>query len=105
MDNYDEALCLVCIAVDATAARKYPNLTVSKRYKKFISDNFRMICIKGLPGISADSTKIKVNTKICNLKVDSNGYVYVPQIIYHVLRCGLVHTCQIEKTVIFTDTP
>lgn len=103
MDAYNEALCLVCIAVDASAARKYPNLTVSERYKKFISDNFRVICIKGLPGISANSIRIKVITKIRNLKVDKNGYVDMSQIIYHVLRCGLVHTCQIEKTVIFTD--
>lgn len=25
------------------------------------------------------------------------------QIIYHVLRCGLVHNCEIEKAIVFSE--
>jgi len=25
-------------------------------------------------------------------------------IIYYVIRCGLVHDCEIEKSIVFTDT-
>lgn len=38
------------------------------------------------------------------LKTDKNGDVDMEQIIYHVLRCGLVHECNIDETIQFTDT-
>ncbi len=103
-DFYNEALCLTCIAVDASSKNKYPSLKVGERYKKFIADNFRIICNKGFPGISADSIRIKVNTEIKNLKPDLDGYVNMENIIYYVIRCGLVHDCEIEKSIVFTDT-
>lgn len=57
----------------------------------------------GFPGIRASNIKIKVNVSNSNLKLDENGYVNMEQIIYHVLRCGLVHQCEIDKTVEFTN--
>lgn len=44
-----------------------------------------------------------MNVSCINLKPDKNGYVDMEQIIYHVLRCGLVHECNIEETIHFTD--
>lgn len=100
---YEESLCLTCIAVDACAAQAYPDKKVTERYKLFLKDHFRTISNIGFPGISADNIKIKVNTNIENLKLDADGYVNMEQIIYHVLRCGLVHDCNIDRTIIFTD--
>lgn len=71
---YEEALCLVCTAIDATAAHNYPDKKVSERYKLFLKDHFRTISEFGFPGISADSIRIKVNTKVENLRPDSDGY-------------------------------
>lgn len=101
---YDEAFCLVCIAIDASAQKQYPSLKVGERYKKFIATNFRKICSKGFPGISADFIKIKVNADVKNLKPDKNGYVGMEDIIYHVIRCGLVHDCTINQSVKFIDS-
>lgn len=101
---YDEALCLVCVAVDATAQIQYPNLKVSERYKKFVSANFRKICSKGFPGVSADFIKIQVNVDVKNLKLDENGYAGIEDIIYHVIRCGLVHDCAIDQSIRFIDS-
>lgn len=100
---YEEALCLVCTAIDATAAQSYPDKKVTERYKLFLKDHFRTISEIGFPGISADSIRIKVNSEVENLRPDSDGYVDMEQIIYHVLRCGLVHGCNIDSAITFTD--
>ena len=99
---YEEALCLACIAVDSAATLAYPQKGVTERYKLFLKDNFRTISEVGFPGISAAGIRIKVNSAIDNLKCDQNGYVDMEQIIYHVLRCGLVHGCNIDNTIKFT---
>ena len=44
-----------------------------------------------------------MNANISNLKTDVGGHVDMEQIIYHVLRCGLVHNCEIERAIAFTD--
>ena len=88
--KYNEALCLVCIAIDSCAAQEYPNEKNANRYKKFLKKHFRTICEYGFPGISADNIRIKVNVTHNALKPDQNGYVDMEQIIYHIIRCGLV---------------
>ncbi len=104
-NKYIEALCLACIAVDACALKCYPNKKKSsERYKLFLKENFRDICELGFPGIIASNIKIKINIPNVNLKPDKNKYVNMEQIIYHILRCGLVHQCEIDKTVEFTDS-
>lgn len=102
-ENYQEALCLACSAIDACASNKYPNEKNNVAYKNFLKDNFRVICKRGFPGLSAGEIRIKVNVPSINLKTDENGYVGMEQIIYHVLRCGLVHKCDIENNIKFTD--
>jgi len=90
-DKYNEALCLICIAIDACSAKSYPKEKVSERYKHFLKEHFRTICSYGFPGIEASNIRIEINTSIKDLKPDCNGDVDMEQIIYHVLRCGLVH--------------
>lgn len=101
--HYDAALCLTCIAVDASSAKAYPNKKTSERYKLFLKEHFRTITDIGFPGISANGIRIKVNADVSNLKKDVDGYVDMEQIIYHVLRCGLVHDCSIESSITFSD--
>lgn len=100
---YEEALCLVCNAIDACASQVYPDKGVNERYKQFLKDHFREITEVGFPGISANSIRIKVNAEIDQLRLDSNGYADMEQIIYHVVRCGLVHDCAIDQSVVFID--
>lgn len=102
-DKYNEALCLICIAIDACSVKSDSNEKVSDKYKRFLKEHFRTICLYGFPGVEASSIRVKVNTPIENLKPDCNGYVNMEQIIYHVLRCGLVHSCDIEKSITFTE--
>lgn len=102
--KYDEALCLACIAIDACASNQYHGKKNAERYKLFLKEHFWTICRYGFPGIEASSIRIKVNVPSKALKPDSNGYVDMEQIIYHVIRCGLVHECRIEDTIQFTET-
>ena len=103
-NKYEEALCLVCISVDACSRNQYPGKRSSERYKLFLKDHFSTICRYGFPGIEASNIRIKVNVPNIALKPDSNGYVDMEQIIYHILRCSLVHECNIENNIQFTDT-
>ncbi len=100
---FDEGLCLVCSAIDASAAKNYPQLSVGDRYKQFISQHFRTISKFGFPGIEASKIRIKLNCQIESLRPDKDGYVDITQIIYHTIRCGLVHSCAIDNSIIFSD--
>lgn len=56
----------------------------------------------GFPGIHATGIMIKcINVPL--LKADSNGYVGIEDIIYHVIRCGLIHECEVENLIEYTD--
>lgn len=103
-DGYcNEALCLVCSAIDCCAAKEYPQLSVTNRYKKFLSQHFRTISRIGFPGIEASKIRIKLEYQIESLRPDERGYVDMEQIIYHTIRCGLVHTCSIEDSIVFVN--
>ena len=69
----------------------------------FLKRHFSTICRYGFPGIKATNIRIKVNIPNVALKTDCDGYVDMEQIIYHVIRCGLVHECNIGDTIKFTD--
>lgn len=102
--KYEEALCLSCIAMDACASKKYSDRKNAVRYKRFLKEHFSTICKYGFPGIEASGIRIKINVPSMALKTDRDGYVDMEQIIYHVIRCGLVHECNIENTIQFTET-
>lgn len=68
----------------------------------FLQKNFRRICEKGFPGITASSIRIKLITDI-DIKKDDFGYVGIEDVIYYVLRCGLVHNCLVDSKIQFTN--
>jgi len=52
----------------------------------------RVIATVGFPGISASCIKIKC-ININDLKTNTNNMVDIENIIYHTIRCGLIHQC------------
>lgn len=101
--KHDIALTLACAAVDATAAKLYPNEKKnSARYKTFLKRSMETVTRHGFPGVQASSIRIKCRN-IRNLKTDEQGYVGIEDIIYHTLRCGLVHQCEIDARLVFTE--
>jgi hypothetical protein len=103
LGRHDVALALACAAIDATAAKAFPNVKESgRRYKSFLKRSMSVVIKFGFPGIEANSIRIKC-INIPDLKKDAEGYVGIEDIIYHVVRCGLIHQCEIDSRVVFTD--
>ncbi len=100
--RYDVALSLVCSAIDATAKLEKPECeTNNKRYKSFLISKMRIITKYGFPGIIANGIKVKSNNLSTNKSDDS--YLDIIDVIYEVIRCGLIHECSVEDTVEFVD--
>ena len=101
--NHDVSLALACTAIDATSKKLYGStLNNNQRNKKFLKENMHLVIYFGFPGIVANALAIKCDN-IPNLKRDSEGFVSIEEILYHTLRCGLVHECEIDKRIEFID--
>lgn len=98
----DVSLALICSALDATAKKVFPDDNNNQRNKKFMKKYMRIITNFGFPGISATEIRIKC-INVSHIKTDNKGYVGIEDIIYHTIRCGLVHECEIENMIEFTD--
>lgn len=101
-NQYDVALTLASSAVDATATKCGYKGNNNTKYKQFLKDNMRLIIRFGFPGILASGIKIKC-VNIQGLKTDNNSMVDIENIIYHTIRCGLIHQCDISSQIEFTS--
>ncbi|MFZ3073481.1 MAG: hypothetical protein WA162_09580 [Thermodesulfobacteriota bacterium] len=111
-DKHDVALSIACSAVDATAAKGSNEKSNKKKYRNFIRQSMHIITTFGFPGIEADGIRIKCT----NVKDDygrdladdkdeqdyKDGLVGMESIIYHTLRCGLIHQCESDRRIEFT---
>ena len=101
--KYDVALSLACSAVDATSAKMFPNESKNNvRYKEFLKKNMRVITTFGMPGLSAGGIRMKCKN-IPGIKTDAEQMAGLEDIIYHIIRCGLIHQCEIEEVIEFTQ--
>lgn len=85
------ALTPACIALDITSQR-YAGVTQSARahFKKFVQDHLWLITYVGFPGLMTSTARVPF--KHPNVKPDAAGTVGIEDIIYHVIRCSLVHS-------------
>jgi len=101
--KYDIALALTCSAVDATATRCFPSIKQNnQRYKSFLKENMRIITTFGMPGLSAGGIRIKCSN-LPGLKTDDSQMAGLEDILYHIVRCGLLHQCEIDREIVFTN--
>ena len=101
--KYDVALSLACSAVDATSAKCFPTEKFNNvRYKSFLTKNMSIVTTYGMPGVSASCIRIKC-INIPELKTDADSMAGLEDILYHVIRCGLIHQCEIEERIEFTE--
>jgi hypothetical protein len=92
--RYDVAMSLACSAVDGTTAKAAPQSKTSnnKRFKTFLEENMRLITHYGFPGIDAGGILMKC-INVPDLDTDPDGYVSIADIIYHIVRCSVIHEC------------
>lgn len=96
------ALSDVCIAIDVTA-KKYYNKPVSSAdcYKEFLKENMWMIVNAGMSALTSETIKLPFTHK--DIKSDSDGYCTLEQIVYHVMRCGLIHDTGENSKIVWND--
>ena len=89
--EFELALSEVCIAIDITSQKHFGVTSSSRRiYKEFLSENMWMIITAGMEKMVGKSLKIPfAHPSIRTSNVD--GYCSLEEIVYHVMRCGLVH--------------
>lgn len=94
------SLIQISIAIDATAKKIYPKLKTSKRCKFFLRDNqsfitriaFGLLEIKGPLIFAFDGQDGKTHIKT------------LEEILYHLVRCSLIHEGDLPNEVEFTDS-
>ena len=99
------ALSDICIAIDITSQKYYnePNSSASC-YKRFLKENIWMIVVTGMGSLITEAVKLPFTHK--DIKSDYEGYCTLEQIIYHVMRCGLIHGTGEESKIVWnTNVP
>ncbi len=99
IQNYDTALCLLCCVIDSCAKKKYPSKGNADRIKLWVNDNIDAISSHGLPAIFGKNCKFCFGHEIKHLKANENGYAGIEDIIYYLIRCCLVHECDIDRHI------
>jgi hypothetical protein len=96
------ALTAACIALDVTAQR-YAGSSGSSRadYKQFVKDHMWLITAMGFPGLM--SSTVRVPFAHPQVKPDAAGNVGLEDIIYHVIRCAVMHEDEKTTKVIWND--
>lgn len=94
------ALTPACIALDVTAQR-HAGVKRSSRttFKKFVQDHLWLITYMGFPGLMATTVRVPFNHP--DIKPDAAGTVGVEDIIYHIIRCSLVHSDEAAMKVVW----
>ena len=99
------ALSDICIAIDITSQKYYnePNSSASC-YKRFLKENIWMIVVTGMGSLITEAVKLPFTHK--DIKSDYEGYCTLEQIIYHVMRRGLIHGTGEESKIVWnTNVP
>jgi len=96
------ALIPASIAVDATASQLFPTEKNNSAYKQFISDNLATITKFAFGGTSITQS-LRVKYYHPDLIPDSDGLCSFEQIMYHVVRCGLLHAAELPSDLKFTN--
>jgi hypothetical protein len=88
-NDLDNALIQICIALDGTAKKEYPRIKkVGERFKTFVK---------------ANQDIISFFTFNSNIIIDCQfGEYTIEQLIYKVLRCGLLHEGEVPEMLKFT---
>lgn len=97
--DYESALFHICPAIDATAAAEYGK-SGRKSYKDFIHANMDLITDVAF-GRQMLNLNIQLNHSNHDLPMDANGLCAFQDIVYHLVRCSLMHGQQIPQNITF----
>jgi len=98
--DVESALIPTSIAVDATASQEYPAEKNNVAYKRFISENLALITRIAFGGVAITSA-IWLQYDHPDLRPSADGLCSLEQIMYHVVRCGLLHDAKLAHDLQF----
>lgn len=97
------ALRSVFAALDETAQLSYPNLSqVGDRIKTFVRDNMELITRFSIPGGGVIIGRLRFQLHHPEI-ADDKGLVDFEDIVYHLMRCSLSHTTNVDDMIEFVD--
>jgi len=94
------ALLPVCTAIDATATKHY-GMRGRKSYKDFIDGNLGLVTRFAFGGVSVLHMRVKYSHP--DAPKDADGMCTFQDVLYHVVRSGLVHKAALPDTLKFTS--
>lgn len=94
----DDALLQLCPAIDATAKAEF-GISGRSSYKRFIGENFELITRLAFGGPAISNLFLGVEHPM--LEPDADGCASVQDVLYHVVRCGIIHDAAIHDAVCF----
>jgi hypothetical protein len=93
------ALIPISIAVDATAQMVYPMEKNNVAYKTWLHNNLWLITKVGFGNVSINNFHFRFDHP--DVTPDKDGYVSIDQILYHLVRCGLLHQAKLPSNIQF----
>jgi len=95
------ALIPTSIAVAATAQKQFPHKKNNESYKRFIRHYLPTITRASLGGLSTTGLRFRYSHP--DIKAAPDGTASIEQILYHSVRCGLLHNAQLPKGLSVTS--
>ncbi len=96
--NTEGALISICPAIDATASKHY-NKRGKQSYKRFVRENLSLITKAAFGGATFGQIRLKYAHP--ELPKVADDLQPIENILYHVVRCGLLHTAELPDTLTF----
>lgn len=87
--------------MDATASQVYPNKNNNQAYKDWLHDNLSLITKVGIGNVSIENMRFAYSHP--GLRSDNDGLFSFEQILYHIIRCGLLHGAKLPETLKFSN--
>jgi hypothetical protein len=100
-DDTEAALIPISIAVASTASLLYPGKKDNEAYKRFVAKNLGLITRVAFRGTAF--AHMRVGFVHPHLKPASDGTVSIEQVLYHVVRCGLLHSASLPTELRFEN--
>jgi hypothetical protein len=100
--DYEAALIPTSIAIDATASQIHPLKKNNEAYKDWLHDNLWLITKVGMGNVSiTDSFRFEYDHP--RVPCDADGLCSLEQILYHVVRCSLLHGAKLPRNLRFGE--
>ena len=98
----EHALTPTCIALDLTAKKVAgKDRSAKSDYKNFVSSYMWLITYMGLPNVMANAVKVTFSHP--DIKNDTSGCCGIEDIVYHVMRCGLLHSTGLDSKIQWSE--